>query len=306
MRRLVLVGVAAVVAVAVGAGLYLVLGPDDKGVVQGLAPAGDDPFGRTGFLDGAVRGIYSPVGSRLAVISDDGLGLADQGQIRPITKVGSKVVDAAWFRNSTTLLVAEGPVPTGGLAVVDIDGTVRGTVALEPSVGFGSGHGMAVAGDGRSAVVTAVQRPVLGPDERHLVVVDLLSGQTRNLTPPGGPNEAGPFYLDDGRVAFTEQNGDERPRALVADLSNGDVTEVAPGTTVAGTINDEVVLLDGRGRLFMASNRSRVIGSVPAEASLTTVDPSGGAAVVAETVAGPDGARRVRLRRIGLAAIRPS
>jgi len=293
-----------VVAVLVlGLVAFFVARKEPTGVagVVGLAPAGDQPFGASDTLDGARRGIYSDTG-RLAVIGDDGLSLAVNGKFQPVTERGSNVVDAAWFRNGATLLVAEGPVSTGGLAVVDIDGKVRGTIPLEPSVGFGSGHGMTVAPGGRQAVITAVDRPVLDQEQRRLVVVDLESGATRDLTAPGGPDEFRPFYLDEEKVAFTEISADGAPRALIADVTTGEVEEVAAGSSVAGTIDDEVVLLDGRRRLVRAATPERVLATVPRGAALSAINPSGGAAVLVETVDSPDGSRFGRLRRIELAS----
>ncbi len=291
----------AVVAVLVLGLVYFFVSQKESTGVEGLAPAGDQPFGNGDSLDGARRGIYSDTGGRLAVVRDDGLALAQGGQFVPITARGSNVVDAAWFRNGATLLVAEGPVPTGTLAVVDIDGQVRGSVPLTPSVGFGSGHGMTVAPGGRQAVVTAVDRPVLDQEQRRLVVVDLETGMTRDLTPPGGPDELRPFYLDRGRVAFTELAADGNPRALIADVATGEIEEVAAGASVAGTIDDEVVLLDGRGRLVRPTSPERILATIPRGAALSTLDPSGSTAVIAETVDRPDGGRFGRLRRLELA-----
>lgn len=291
---------ATVVAVLVLGIVYFFVSREESTGVEGLAPAGDQPFGSGDTLDGARRGIFSDTGGRLAVVRDDGLALAQRGQFVPVTARGSNVVDAAWFRNGATLLVAEGPVPTGALAVVDIDGKIRGSIPLTPSVGFGAGHGMTVAPGGRQAVVTAVDRPVLDQEQRRLVVVDLETGATRDLTAPGGPDELRPFYLDKERVAFTESSADGTPRALIVDVATGEVEEIAASASVAGTIDDEVVLLDLRGRLVRPTDPERVLATVPRGSALSALDPSGGAAVVAETVDRPDGGRFGRLRRIDL------
>lgn len=297
MRRLVVGGL---VAIAVLSMAYLFVGRERGNGVRGLTPAGESPFGDRDHLDGAIRGLFSETGSRLAVFTADGLGLAQQGKILPITRPGSNVVDAAWFANAATLLVAEGPVPTGALVVIDVDGEVRGTIPLEPSIGFGSGYGLTVAPGGRQAVVTAVERPALGPEQRRLVVVDLETGSTRDLTTPGGADEQRPFYIDRGRVAFTEVNPGAPPRAMTADVATGSVEEVAAAVSVAGIIGDEPVLQDERGRLFVASSPTRTIATVPEGASLTSIDPAQMVAVVAETVATADGSRAGRLRKIRL------
>lgn len=297
MKRVLVGGAVAAMVLSL---VYFFVARDEVNRVQGLAPAGDRPFGDADTLNGAIRGLFSSTGSRLAVLTDDGLGLAQQGQILPITRPGTNVVDAAWFGNAATLLVAEGPVPTGALVVVDLDGEVRGTVPLEPSVGFGGGYGLTVAPGNRQAVVTAVDRPALGPEERRLAVVDLETGATRDLTPPGGPHEQRPFYLDRQRVAFTEVGAGLPPRAMLVDVTSGSVQEITPGASVVGVIDGEPVLQDERRRLFLASAPSRILATVPRGAAVSSIDPSGGLAVLAETITGADGATTGRLRRLPL------
>lgn len=292
--------VGALVAAVVVAGGYAYVVRRDEARVRGLAPAGERPFGDGDTLDGARRAVYSPDGNRLAVLTPQGLGLAENGAVRPVTARGSRVVDVAWFRNGATLLVAEGPVPTGGVAVVDIDGTVRGTIPLEPDIGFGEGHGMSVAPGGRSAVVTAVERPALGPEQRWLALIDLETGATRALTEPGGPDERRPFHLDATRVAFTEEAPDGTGRrAMVVTFADGSTEEVAVGAAVVGIVDDEIVLEDDRGRLTLAGRR---IGTVPPRTSLSTLHPDGIDAVLATTVDTPEGGRTGRLQRIRLDA----
>lgn len=299
MRRLLVGGAVALIVVSL---VYLFVARDDGDGVRGLAPAGDRPFGDSDTLEGAFRGIFSGTGNRLAVFTDDGLGIAQQGEILPITRPGSNVVDAAWFGNAATLLVAEGPIPTGALVVVDLDGEVRGTIPLEPSIGFGTGYGLTVAPGNRQAVVTAVERPALGPEERRLVKVDLETGTTVDLTPAGHADEQRPFYLDRDRVAFTERSEGVPPRAMVVDVTTGALREIAAATSVAGVIDGEPVLQDERGRLFLASTPSHILARVPKGTELSSIDPSGDVAVVAETVTAGDGARTGRLRRIPLQA----
>lgn len=302
MKRLLAGGLVAVIVLTL---VYLFVGRERGDRVRGLTPAGDSPFGERDHLDGAIRGLFSDTGSRLAVLTADGLGLAQQGKILPITRAGSNVVDAAWFANAATLLVAEGPVPTGALVVIDVDGEVRGTIPLEPSVGFGSGYGMTVAPGGRQAVVTAVERPALGPEQRRLVVVDLETGATRDLTTPGGADEQRPFYVDRGRVAFTEVGADVPPRAMIADVGTGSVEEISAAASVVGTIGEEPVLQDLRARLFLVSSRDRALVTVPEGTRLTSIDPAQMVAVVAETVATADGSRTGRLRRVRLKVAPP-
>jgi hypothetical protein len=291
--------VMALVAVGVLAGAYLFATREGAPPPRGLAPVGDDPFGSGDTVPGPHRGVLSPDGTRLAVLSADGLGVVERNEIRPLTSEGANVVDVAWFGNGGTLLVAEGPVPTGGLVVMDIDGTVRGTVPLQPTVGFGGGRGMSVAPGGRAAVVTAIERPALGGERSHLVAVDLETGETKALTPPDGPDEERPFHLDAGRVAFVERPAEGGPgiaRTLVLDLATGRTEELATRAEVVGVSGDGTpVLLDEASRIRVAD---RVLGTVPAGADLVSIDAPSGQAVVVEVVDAVDGSRTSRLRRI--------
>ena len=289
---------AVVAAGVVGATfLYVTRDGNTPSSVTGLAPVGGNLFADGDELAGANRGILSPDGSNLAVLTPDGLGLVDGNDIRPITERGSRVVDAAWFGNGGTLLVAEGPTPTGLLAVVDADGEVRGSVPLEPSVGFGTGHGMAVAPGGRAAVVTAVDRPALGAEQRRLVHVDLETGATRDLTAAGGPDEERPFFLDAGRVAFVETTpGDGGGvRTLIVSVADGSVLDVAAGARVVGVTEEGEPVLERAGTLQV---EGKSIGRVPAGAELSSIHPESGLAVLAETITAADGATVVRLRRL--------
>lgn len=299
-------GFVVVAAIVVGASfLYVTRFREAPAGVQGLAPVGGNLFAEGDVIQGATRGLLSPDGSNLAVLSPDGLGIVVRGNdVRPVTEEGSRVVDAAWFGNGGTLLVAEGPVPTGLLAIVDVDGTVRGSVPLEPSVGFGRGYGMAVAPGGRAAVVTAVARPALGAEQRHLVHVDLETGATRDLTTSGGPDEERPFFLDADRVAFVEMGmagegegdgdvGGVRTREV--SLADGSVRDVAPGVRIVGVTSAGEPVLERDGTLLVDGRR---IGEVPGRTSLSSIHPATGLAVVSESATAADGSTVVRLRRL--------
>ena len=193
-------------------------------------------------------------------------------------------------------------MPTGSLAVVEIDGTVRGSIPLDPSVGFGAGYGMDLAPGGRRAVVTAVERPALAAEQRHLVLVDLETGATRALTEPGAtPQEHGPHVLDDGRVAYTETDdaGVDRPRLL--DLESGGVAEVGPEGVVVGSTGSFVIVQIGREVIAVpapgAVGERTVLGRIPAGTALTSVDARRGQAVVVD--------RRGRVQRLDLDPVPP-
>jgi hypothetical protein len=257
------------------------------------AAAGDDPFGDGDTVAGAYRAVLSPDGDRLGVLSDDGLARVARNQLVPITEQGANVVDAAWFPNSATVLVAEGPAATGQVAVLDVagDGHVRGSIRLDPPVGFGQGYGMSVAPGGRKAVATAVERPALEPEHRYLVAIDLETGATRALTDAGGPDESEPVHLTEERVAFVERTaGQVRTRTL--DLATGAVEDVADGAAVVGAADGVPVVVDGAGRLRAGD---RALGAVPAGTTVAGVDVRERTAVVVEST--PSGAR---VRRVHL------
>ena len=83
------------------------------------------------------------------------------------------------LRQLATHVLALRTVDRRELAVVDVDGTVRGSIGLQDAVEFGSGHGSAIAPGGKRAVMTAVVRPPLEPQRRFLVDVDLETGILR-------------------------------------------------------------------------------------------------------------------------------
>lgn len=301
-----LVAAVAAVFVAVTALVFLVVRPRSEAPVSGLRAVGSQPFGDGDVLAAvAVRAVLDPTGGRLAVITDDGLSVAEDGGLRRVTARGSHVVDAAWFANGTTLLVAEGPIPTGGLAVVDIDGRVRGTIPLSPSVGFGGGNGMAVLPGGKRAVVTAVERPALQPEQRYLALVDLETGATSSLTEPGGPDESGPVPLDDGRIAFTERGasgaggGDAGATVRIVDPVAGGLDGAGAGTVV-GAADRAVVVRTGRELRLRplgadGAGAGRLLVTIPDGATAVGADPGAGEAVVLDR-AGK--LRRLRFDRV--------
>jgi hypothetical protein len=297
-----LVGLLIVAAVLVAS--YLLVGRSTTTPHNGLAAPNQSAFaGGPKVLSGS-QAYYSPDGLFLALLSSTGLGLASgTNDISRITPAGSHVVDAAWFPGSTALLVAEGPIPTGTLVVLGTDGKDRGTVALQPPIGFGTGHGMAISSDNATAVVTAVERPTLGPEQRYLAVVNLLTGATRPLTAPGGPDEFAPAFLDESRVAFTEAGSGAPTRVLTVDVQSGATSEVASDATLAGVVRKGArrVVAVVRGGVIEADGHR--LGTLPDATSLASLHPGGIEAVIRESAADAGGVTVTRLRRIALKPI---
>lgn len=255
-RRLAVACAVVVVVVAVAAGA-VVLTTDQQPAA--VLPDAASAFGDDGVLEPDLRwAAFSPSGRMVLVRTGAGIGIATgrdgsqgqgagaaEGPVELVTPPGSRAVDAAWFPGETAILVAEGPISTGQLAVVELDGTVRGAIPISPSFAVGSGHGMAVSPDGRHAVVTATERePVGGRRHLHLVYVDLERGEVTELTSADGSDESGPVYLSEGRILFTETSADDLApsRAMVLDLDSGEVEAVSP----AGADARAVGVVSGR------------------------------------------------------------
>lgn len=313
MRRWLIGGLIAVAVLLAVYGFVVRTGPVP---VTGLAAPPSPAFDAEGRIDGG-RARYSADGTRLAVLSSAGVSIADEGRLRAVTAEGANVVDAAWFPAGSAFLVAEGPLPTGTLAVVETDGSVRGNIALTPSVGFGSGYGMAVSPGGRQAVVTGVERPALEREQRYLVVVDLETGATRPLTEPGGADESNPVYLDAATVVFEEEpvpepgaTEVEEPSVVSIELSTGEREVLSRRSRLAGVVGggNEVAIAVTRGReiVMLAGRRGNedfTLGSLPEGAALTAVHPAGGEAVVRELQISADGSQASGLRRIRVRAL---
>lgn len=283
----------AALAVVVAAGAAVWVLRSDEPRITGLGPATPAPFPASGSLaSGPHRAWYSADGARLAVLTDGAVGTVSDGTVRLITKSGGNVVDAAWFAAGTALLVAEGPVPTGGLVVVETTGKVRGTIALDPAVGVGPGLGMTIAPGGKRAVVTAVDRPPFGEQTTRLVSVDLTTGRTTDLVPGG----RGPHFVDAATIAFTRTRG-AGSEAVVRDLGSG-AEVVLGGGAVVGVVGagESIVVQSTRGLVsFDPRGGARRVLSGPPGGSVVAVHPSGAVAVVASLVGDA-----VQLREISL------
>ena len=271
MRR----AVTALVGVLVAAGIVavtwaIVTRGEEQPSGVAVSPGGRSPFDETGALPaGTSRARFSPSGANVAVLVDGAVDLAVEGELRSVTPRGGNVVDAAWFPNDETLLVAEGPSSTGALAVVDIDGRVRGSIPLSEPVPFGTGYGMDVDADGRRAALTAVRRETLGPERRYVVEVDLETGAVRPVTEPGGPDEFGPRYVDGG---------------LAYSVDDDVVLGVVRGVDVARQTGDRIIAGDVD------------LGRVPAGTTVVDVSATGNEALVVSRNA--EGQPRLRMVRL--------
>jgi hypothetical protein len=304
VRRVLVVVVA--VAVASGAAAWWTSRDGNSGP-SGLVPLQGDFFDRGGRIEpGPFRGAWSPDGTHLLTISARGIGEARAGRVRAVTAPGSRAVDAAWMPGSNALLVAEGPVPTGQLSVLRLDGSSLGEVRLAPSFGVGAGRGMTVDAAGRRAVVTRVERnPFQAQGRADLVLVDLSTGSDRLLVDTASTDEERPFFVGPELVVFTSRPSDSGAAIVaVLDIATNQVRQLSPpgqDASAVGVIADEawVAYVSG-GRLWAVRREggpSIRLARVPSGTDVVAVHPDGRMALVVER-AGPDTA--TQLHRIDL------
>lgn len=284
-RAAVVIGV--VVAMFAVAAIWLLRPGPTQGVRRSTRDA-IDPFDTRGRIDSAAdRVIFNPLGTRIAVLGGRGLAVAEAGRARYLFDQSTNIVDAAWLPGTTKLLVAEGPALTGRLSIVGIDGQPAGYVAIVPSFGVGTGHGMTVDDARRVAVVTATQRESLGAEHLHLVAVELSSGATRSLTPPDGADELAPAFAGARAVVFTGRaEGDSWVGAV--DVETGVERRLSPPgerATSRGVIGDRhAVYTTSGGRLWavpVTGGTPELLATLDSAEVLVGVDPTGGRAVVA-------------------------
>jgi hypothetical protein len=278
-----------------------------------VGTAAEDAFGKGGALGpGLRRALFSPDGQRLAVIGDQGIGIARAGSAQIVTPPGSAAVDAAWMPDSRSLLVVEGPAEVDRLTVLDLDGRITGVARLDTPFSVGRGSGVAVDARGARAVVTVETRDAIGGRPRHdLVLVDLTTGRVRLLTDTADAEETWPVLLDDSHVVFARREASGKSVVVERDLESGAERRLSPvtedarplGVTRAGLVYASLVpevsvtvwALPGLGR----AGRVR-LARLPAEAAVWTVDPSAARAVATLVSSTSLGERTTVLRAVTL------
>jgi hypothetical protein len=244
-----------------------------------------DALGASGVgVPGAVAASFSPNGTQLAVRRGGGsLGIAKGGQFQPIVPAETQIVAFAWFGTSR-LLVQEGPVATGQLAIVGVDGTDHGAIRLDPDVSPGNGIG--VSPDGALAVLSSFGDATFGgePIPVDLWLVDLRSGATRRLSETPGDVEGDPLFLDAETVIAMRRAGPGDVAVIAIDVTTGSVKTLAvagPASRIIGTVggggSSEVAWTDG------STGRTRVLARAPAGASIVAIDPAGQRLIVRDT-----------------------
>jgi len=284
-RAAIVIGV--VVAVFAAAAIWLLRPGPTEGLRRSTRHA-VDPFDADGRIDSAAdRVIFNPLGTRIAVLGGRGLAVAEEGRARYLFDRSTNIVDAAWLPGTTKLLVAEGPALTGRLSIIGVDGQPSGYVAIQPSFGVGTGHGMSVDEWRHVAVVTATERESLGGEHLHLVAVELSSGATRALTPADGPDELAPVFAGTGAVVYTARTGGDSWVGVV-DVATGAERRLSPPTeraTSRGVVGDRyAVYTTAGGRVWavpIAGGLPELLATLDSADVLVGVDPTGGRAVVA-------------------------
>lgn len=262
-----------VAAVVVGAVAFGYVSDRDRRREPVLAPPSGAAFNEDRALaEGPSRGSFSVDGRSVAVLDRGAVALAQKGALKPVSPAGGRVVDFAWMPDSASLLVAEGPIPTGQVSVIDLTGKVIGTARLSPSIGFGSGYGMSVDSRGVKAAVITVERDAIGGSEsRDLAIIDLTTGKVTRFATPD-LDERQPVFVDDETVAVLETGGPdpaEGRRVVALDLASGTRAPLdtrSPLNVLGATDAGEVVVSERT-----SADRERVVAVKAAAPKRTTL-----------------------------------
>lgn len=276
------------VALLVGGIIFYVGRPRGETRVQRSTRGAPVVFDDAGLVaGGAAKAQFNAAGTRLLVLTSEGVGIVEEGEIRVITPAEAAIADAGWLTGTTDVAVLQSPV-ADRIALINLDGTETGFVPLNPPLEVGSGHGIVVDTARRRAVIGVERRPALEPLQLYLVMVDLTNGTTRDLTPPGGPDENGPFWLDDSRVLYTRVESNEA-KAVVLDVNDGTEEVVAVDARAVGGIAGAAVFAGNSRVAADVGADPQLLYSLKAGESVAAVDPVGGRLALLEAT--PTGTR---------------
>ena len=275
-------------ALLVGGVVFYSARPRGETRVERQTRGAVEVFGDRGVVTGgAAKAQFNAAGTRLLVLTSDGVGIVEEGEIRLITPPQAAIADAGWLTGTTDVAVVQSPV-ADRIALINLDGTETGFVPLSPPLEVGTGNGLVVASERRRAVIGVERRPALQPIDRNLVLVDLTTGQSSDLTPPDGPDEVAPFWVDDTRVLFTEVD-DAGSRVVVLDISDGSRNVVAVDATGVGVIA-EVPVYVGNGRVAADLGADpQILYTLKEGERVAAVDPVSGRLAISEST--PTGTR---------------
>ena len=280
------------IAIVAGTVLYVTRTTHQPAAVQ-VGGAASGSFDKHGQLaTNAERALFSPDGTRLAVVSSDGIGIGDGGTVRLVTPEGSSAVDAAWMPDSTSLLVAEGPAVADRLTVLHLDGSTKGVAKLDAPFSVGEGNGIAVDERGTRAVATSETRDPIG-GRRHfgLMLVELTTGKVTPLSTDANVDEAWPVFAADN-VLFARRTSTGRWQVNVLNLTSKTRAAMSPADEDAFPVG---VLRTGQ-PVYASSRPGRAVSvwavrddgsrvrmaEFPSGTRVWTVEPGGTRAVVSE------------------------
>jgi hypothetical protein len=186
----------------------------------------------------------SPDATRLAFVQDGALSIVRIRDGAILTRAGTNIVDAAWMPDGSRVLIDEGPIPTGQVAVINGNGRVAGVAHLKPSIGFGNGAGLSVNDDGTKAAAIAVSRDAIGGKAHNdLAVIDLQSGAVRVYATPE-QDEDTPVFVDDDTIAVASLSSKGAAHLHVVAIATGEVRDLGAidaGPFVTTTAGEVVV-----------------------------------------------------------------
>ena len=191
--------------------------------------------------DAKVR--LSPDGARAAIVEGGAVSVATVTAGKIVMRRGGNIVDGAWMPDSRRVLVVEGPIPTGEIDTLALNGRTNGAAKLIPSIGFGNGEGVSVDSSGTRAAVIAVMRDeVTGVRHRDLAIVTLATGNVRVYPTPR--DESTPLFVENDLVAVASQASKGPARLDLLDLGTGEVDAGRPiiDGPYARTFGGEVVV----------------------------------------------------------------